>query len=79
MVMEKHKKRYVQLQEAEDEEQQEVPEVGEEQLDEDATPVMIRTTITMMMTTMMMMVEDRLVVVEGDLRGAEVEELVRGA
>ena len=47
---------------------------GEEQLDEDGTHEPTRTMMTMMMTTMM----DLLVVVGGELRGGEVEELVRG-
>jgi len=44
------------------------------QLDEDEIHEMTRTIMTMMMTTMMHL----LVVVGGELRGGEVEELVRG-
>ena len=72
--MGKLKKLFEQQQEEEVGGQQGESEGGEVQLDEDELHETTRTTIMTMMTTMMM---DLLAVVGGELRGEEVEGLVR--
>jgi hypothetical protein len=73
--MEKLKKLSEQQREEEVGEQQGESEGGEVQLDEDEIHETTRTIMTM---TMIVMVGDLLVEVEGEPRGEEVEELVRG-